>query len=92
MPTDARVYWYVDGIMQGEGETFNVRFESGTKTVEVKIVDSNGNVLKNSSGNEIFDSEEVTVKGGFFQKIISFFKNLFRINRTIIQSVFKGTF
>ncbi len=92
MPTDARVYWYIDGIMQGEGETFNVSFENGTKTVEVKIVDSNGNVLKNASENEIFDSEEVTVKGGFFQKIISFFKNLFRMNRTIIQSVFKGTF
>ncbi len=92
MPANANIYWYVDGVKQGEGEIFNVSFENGTKTVEVKIVDSNGNVLKNASGNEIKDTESVTVKGGFFQKIISFFKNLFRMNRTVVQSIFKGTF
>ena len=90
MPADAKIYWYIDGVKKGEGETFNVNFENGTKTVEVKLVDSNGNVLKNESGNEITDSESVTVKGGFFQKIISFFKNLFGINRTVVQAIFKS--
>lgn len=91
-PADATITWYVDGVKMSEGETFNVSFESGTKTVEVKLVDANGSVLKNASGNEIKDSENVTVKGGFFQKIISFFKNLFGINRTVVQAIFKGTF
>ncbi|MBQ3006387.1 MAG: leucine-rich repeat protein [Clostridia bacterium] len=90
MPADAKIYWYIDGEKKGEGEIFNVRFESGTKTVEVKLVDTNGNAIKNASGNEIFDSESVTVKGGFFQKIISFFKNLFGMNRTVVQALFKG--
>ena len=90
-PADAKIYWYVDGAKKGEGEIFNVSFESGTKTIEVKLVDSNGNAINNSSGNEISDSESVTVKGGFFQKIISFFKNLFGMNRTVVQA-FKGIF
>ena len=92
MPADAKIYWYIDGEKKGEGEIFNVSFENGTKTVEVKIVDSNGNVLKNAIGDEIKDFESVTVKGGFFQKIISFFKNLFGMNRTVVQAIFKGTF
>lgn len=88
MPADATIVWYIDGVKKGEGETFNVTFESGTKTVEVKLMDSKGGVLKNSIGNEISDSETVTVKSGFFQKLISFFKNLLGINRTIVQSNF----
>lgn len=91
MPANAKIYWYVDGVKKGEGETFNVSFESGTKTVEVKLVDANGNVIKNASGNEISDSEEVNVKSGFFQKIISFFKNLFGMNRIVIQSILKNS-
>ncbi len=92
MPADAKIFWYIDGEKKDEGETFNVNFENGTKTVEVKLVDANGNALKNASGNEISDSERVTVKDGFFQKIISFFKNLFRMNRTIVQAITKDVF
>ena len=92
MPADAKIYWYVGGVKKGEGETFNVSFEGGMKTVEVKLVDTNGKVLKNVNGNEISDSESVTVKAGFFQKLISFFKNLFGANRIVVQAIFKGTF
>ena len=92
MPADARIYWYVDGVKNGEGETFNVSFKSGTKMVEVKLVDANGNVIKNASGNEISDSENVSVNAGFFQKIISFFKNLFGANRTVAQAIYKSIF
>ena len=87
-PADAKIYWYVDGVKKGEGETFEITFESGTKTVEVKLVDSNGNVLKDSSGNEISDSEKVSVNSSFWQKIVSFFKNLFGSNRTVVQMLF----
>ena len=86
MPTDAKIYWYVDGVKHGEGETFNVSFESGTKTVEVKIVDSNGNAIKNANGDDISDSQKVSVNSSFWQKIVSFFKNLFGINRTVVQT------
>ena len=86
-PYDAKIYWYVDGVLMGEGEIFNVSFESGAKIVTVKLVDSNGYVLQNADGNEISDNETVTVKSGFFQKLISFFKNLFGIGRTVVQSI-----
>lgn len=86
IPDGAKIYWYVDGMKKGEGTTFDVSFESGTKTVEIKIVDANGNVLKNADGSEISDSQKVSVNSGLWQKIVSFFKNLFRINRTVIQA------
>jgi len=84
-PDDVVICWYVDGAKKGEGTTFDLKFERGTKTVEVKLEDADGNAVYNSSGAEISDSEEVTVNAGFFQKIISFFKNLFRMDRTVIQ-------
>ncbi len=86
-PADAIIVWYVDGVRKGVGETYSVTFESGTKTVEVKLEDTSGKVLKDASGNEIKDSEKVSVNDGFWQKIVSFFKNLFRINRTVEQTV-----
>ena len=88
VPDNSKIFWYVDGVKKGEGETFEITFESGTKTVEVKLVDSNGNVLKDSSGNEISDSEKVSVNSSFWQKIVSFFKNLFGSNRTVVQMLF----
>ena len=88
-PSDATVVWYVDKVKKAEGNTFNLSFESGMKTVEVKLVDKNGNFLKNSSGKDISDKEEVIVKDGFFQRLIAFFKILFDLERTVIQTVDK---
>lgn len=88
-PENTTVWWYVDGIKTGEGETFEVSPESGRTEITAKLVDSNGNAVLDSYGAEISDSESVTVNDGFFQKIISFFKNLFRLNRTVIQMLFK---
>ncbi len=82
------VYWYVDGEKAGEGETFEIRLESGKKTVTAKAVDSDGNVLFDANGNEISDEQEVSVNSGIWQKIVSFFKNLFGMNRTVIQKIF----
>ena len=87
VPENAVVEWYVDGVKSGEGETFRIKFESGTKTVEVKLEDENGVVYQDTTKSEISDSENVTVKAGFFQKLISFFKNLFGISRIILQSI-----
>ncbi len=82
------IRWYVDGAEKGKGETFSISFESGTKTVEVKLVDAQGNCIKDEAGNEISDSQKVTVNASFWQKIVSFFKNLFRLNRTVIQNIY----
>lgn len=91
MPADAKIYWYVDGVKKGEGETFNVSISNGSVEVTVKVVDANGNAIINANGIEISDSEKVSVNSSFWQKIVSFFKNLFGMNRTVVQA-FKGVF
>lgn len=90
LPAGTEIYWYVDGVKAEKGETFNFSAESGTKTVSVKIVESNGKVLRDANGNEISDSQQVKVDSSFWQKIVSFFKNLFGINRTVVQAFFKS--
>lgn len=87
LPENIRIVWYVSGEERGEGETYSISLQSGSVEVSVKLVDENDIVLLDSSGNEISDSEIITVKTGFFQKLISFFKNLFRISRIVIQSI-----
>ena len=84
-PEGAKIYWYVDGNKKGEGESFTYTPE-GNVEITVKLVDTNGNPLKDSDGNEISDSENVNVKNGFFQKLIAFFKKLFGLTKTIIQA------
>ncbi len=87
VPEKAVIVWYIDGIEKGEGETFRVKFESGTKTIEVKLVDENGVVYQDTTKSEISDNENITIKAGFFQKLISFFKDLFKVSRIILQSM-----
>ena len=84
MPADAKIFWYVDNVKKGEGTTFEVSPESGSVEVTVKVVDANGN---DYADTDISDTEKVTVKSGFFQKLISFFKNLFRISRVVTQAL-----
>lgn len=89
LPEGTKLCWYIDGVKAHEGESFDVKFESGTKTVTVKIIDTDGNVLKSADGKEISDSQNVSVNSSFWQKIVSFFKNLFGMNRTVIQKIFR---
>ena len=86
LPEEVKICWYVDDVLKGEGETFEFSKENGSSQITVKLVDSEENVLINTKGEEIADSQTVTVKAGFFQKLISFFKNLFRINRIVEQA------
>ncbi len=83
------VWWYVGSDKVGEGETFEITLEVDTAEITSKIVNTDGTPLTDKDGNEISDSQTVTVKSGFFQKLISFFKNLFRISRLIIQSIYE---
>ncbi len=87
-PQNTKIWWYVNGIKDAEGEIFEISPKSGRVTITAKLVDAGGNAILNSQGNEISDSETVTVNSGFFQKLISFFKNLFGLNRTVIQMLF----
>lgn len=86
MPSDAKIYWFVDGVKSGEGETFKLSQATKNVTITVKMVDSSGNpVLIN--GNTFDESEQINVNTGFFAKLIAFFKGLFGSLRTITQSI-----
>ncbi len=84
-PEGAKVYWYVDGVKKGEGETFEVSPGEKSVKVTVKLVDSNGETIVNYNGEEASDEQTVNVNSGFFQKLASFFKNLFGVDRTVSQ-------
>ena len=84
-PVNAMICWYVDGQAQSAGEKFSYKGEKNA-VIEAKLV-LNGEVMKYVSGEEMSDTETVTVKSGFFQKLIAFFKNLFGISRIVVQSI-----
>ncbi len=88
-PENTSVRWYVNGVESGEGLTFEVSPECRSVEVTAKLIESSGITVKDKQGNEISDSQTVSVKSGFFQKLISFFKNLFGLNRTVIQSLIR---
>ena len=81
--------WFVEGT--GTSITVNeigtecrvTSVANGNPTICAKLVDENGEPAINSNGEEIFDEITIISKAGFFQKLISFFKNLFGINRLI---------
>ena len=84
VPEGTVIAWYVDGVKRGEGATFDLSPESGA-VVTVKLIDLSGRIITHENGTEITASQTVNVKSGFFQKLISFFKNLFGISRLVIQ-------
>ncbi len=91
LPSGAYIKWFAEGsgieiAQNADGSVCEVKsVSSGTATVIARVVDKNGNPITDSNGAEISASQKITSKAGFFQKIISFFKNLFRINRIIEQ-------
>lgn len=86
---DMKIWWFVNGEKSAEGKTFEISPENGSTEVTVKLVNKNQTVFIDKNGDEISDSQTVSVKSGFFQKLISFFKNLFGMNRTVIQFLIK---
>ena len=61
----------------------------GSATITAKVVDKNGNAVKDANGNEISASQQLTSKAGFFQKLVAFFKKLFGSNMVIPSSMNK---
>lgn len=91
LPYGATLKWAVDGDSvkieaSADGKSCSIEgIGDGKATVFVRVTDANGNPLRDIYGTEIYDSEVVDVNGGFFQKIVSFFKNLFKADRTVTQ-------
>ncbi|MBR2730788.1 MAG: leucine-rich repeat protein [Clostridia bacterium] len=79
----AALCWYVDGVKQGTGAEFSFKDAKTDAVITVQAETSSGMVLIDSDGNELSVTEKVVVKNGFFQRLISFFKNLFGSNRTV---------
>ena len=89
LPEGARVVWSMSGsgfelIPSADGMTCGVKSVSkGSATITAKVVDKNGNAVKDANGNEITASQQLTSKAGFFQKLVAFFKKLFGSNMII---------
>ena len=89
LPEGARIVWSMDGsgfelIPSADGMTCGVKSVSkGSATITAKVVDKNGNAVKDANGNEITASQQLTSKAGFFQKLAAFFKKLFGSNMVI---------
>lgn len=86
LPVGARIAWYVNNELAAEGEIFSFTPEESS-AVTVKILNENGTVILSKDSDEISDTEQIDVKVNFFIKLINFFKKLFGISRTIVQSV-----
>ena len=95
LPEGARVVWSMDGsgfelIPSADGMTCGVKSVSkGSATITARVVDKNGNAVKDANGNEIAASQQLTSKAGFFQKLVAFFKKLFGSNMVIPSSLNK---
>ena len=89
LPEGARIVWSMDGsgfelIPSADGMTCGVKSVSkGSATITARVVDKNGNAVKDANGNEIAASQQLTSKAGFFQKLAAFFKKLFGSNMVI---------
>ena len=89
LPSRASIAWTVDGsgvstAVSADGTECRVTsIATGNVTVKATVVDENGEVITNSNGDEISDSIMLKSNAGFWQKIVSFFKNLFGVNRVI---------
>ncbi len=92
LPDGWAIEWTVEGAgfstkVEENGLKFKVTsVSSGDVTVTATLVDENGEVVKDENGKEMTDSKQLKSNASFWQKIVSFFKNLFRISRIILQS------
>lgn len=89
IPDGYAVAWFVDGVGTATTVSENgtecrvTSVSNGKPIISVKLVDESGETVTDADGEEIFDEITLTSKAGFFQKLISFFKNLFGLNRII---------
>ncbi len=93
LPENAEIAWYLngngfDGKISEDGKTcYLTSTGSGSAQITVAIANENGEPYVNPDGKEVYSSQTINSKAGFFQKIISFFKNLFGFDRYILQNI-----
>ena len=69
VPDGGSVQWYIDGEPAGSDKTLTVEDRKSSYKVTIVVTDKDG--------NQTMDEEQVTIKNGFFDKIVWFFKHLF---------------
>jgi cytoskeletal protein RodZ len=89
LPKGTKIEWTADNgnfaivEVSADGKTCKVTPSANGNTVfTAKVVDANGKELSS-------DTQSMTAKAGFFQKLIAFFKKLFGMTK-VIPEVFKG--
>ena len=85
---------YVLAVYDGKkivakGDNKSVTYElpelvSKDKTLTVKVIDKDGNVQKDGNKKDLSAKITITVKTGFFNNLIAFFKKLFGANKVTI--------
>lgn len=88
LPLNSKFIYYSEdeavSIQESDnGKIYVTSQKSGLITIIVKAVDENGNSIYDADGNEIYD--EITLKSNvnFWTRLISFFKNLFGMDRYV---------
>ena len=70
LPDNSEIHWFVNGEDAGTGKSFTVKDPTEDYTVRAKVVDKDGNVLKET------ETLKVHVKNGFFDKLLWFIREL----------------
>ncbi|MBQ3044990.1 MAG: leucine-rich repeat protein [Clostridia bacterium] len=84
LPEGAKICWYVNGVRKGEGKVFEFAPSDGD-TVKAAVTDAGGRVISDENGKAVEDSQSISVNSSLWHRIISFFKNIFGINRVVVQ-------
>lgn len=74
----ASVHWFIDGQDKGTGEKYTVTKATESFTVQAKYI-KDGKVLAESG------VEKVSVKTGFFAKLLAFFRSIFGALPKVVQ-------
>lgn len=88
LPAGAKVMWIASNgnfNMEVSADTLSCKISpksNGSTTFTAVVVDANENPISPE------DTQDMTSKAGFFQKIIAFFKNLFGLSKTYPQKLF----
>ena len=89
LPEGWSIQWTVDGSgfnVTAEDNGMKCRFTSvanGNATIKATLVNESGEAILDAEDNEMSNEISLNSNASFWQKIVSFFKNLFRVNRII---------
>lgn len=94
LPDGAKIKWksdsaYVSLEPSTDGKSCVVTSVSdGDAVVTAYIVDANGNVITDKNGVAICDKEGLSSEVNLWLKIVYFFKKLFGLTKTVVQSIY----